>query len=483
MLSVRRLLPRGQAKRSAIRALVKLRPVLESLEDRLVLYTTTGNAWPNPQVITISFMPDGTQINGQASNLLSAFNSKPSLYGRWQAQVLRAAQVWAAQTNINFVVVSDNGAPEGSGNYQQGDPGFGDIRIGGYNFNNSTLAWTNMPPPSNNFSIAGDIAFNTGQTFNIGQTFDVFTVAMHEFGHALGLDHSSTDPMNAMYPYYDAQKTGLTSDDIAGIENIYSGNQPRSYDWWQSNGISTSFANAAPLDSWIVSPSMTALIPYQNSATSSDAEYYQFNVPQNTNGTFTVTVQSNGQSMFVPKVTVYYCDGTVLGSATALGQWWGTSLTVTVKNAHPDDWDYIVVQGADGSMMSTGAFALALNFGTGTTPVQPSPTQSIPNGNPLTAGGGEADSLPPAPSIGTNEGGIVGPVSTPWTSNSGSRPTDLLSAAGPVSDSANVFPHGPIPLVLHSTADHHRHVFENTNTANWRGRLVSISTEHRRRFH
>ena len=32
------------------------------------------------------------------------------------------------------------GAPSGSGNYQQGDPGFGDIRIGGYNFGNSTLA-------------------------------------------------------------------------------------------------------------------------------------------------------------------------------------------------------------------------------------------------------------------------------------------------------------------------------------------------------
>ncbi len=356
-----------------------------------MLYSVSGNAWPDPHVITISFMPDGTQINGQTSNLQSTFNSKPSLYGRWQAQVLRAAQVWAAQTNINFVVVSDNGAPEGSGNYQQGDPGFGDIRIGGYNFGSSTLATTYMPPPVNNFSIAGDIVFNTGQTFNIGQTFDVFTVAMHEFGHALGLYHSSTNPMNAMYPYYDAQKSGLTSDDIAGIENIYSSNQPRSYDAWQAAGYSTSFATAVNLNGWINPNTETVLAPNQSSATPSDAEYYQFNVPQNTNGTFTVTVQSNGLSMFVPKVTVYYCDGTVLGQATALGQWWGTSLTVTVNNAHPNDWDYVVVQGADGSMMSTGAFALAVNFGSGPTPTQPSPMQSIPNGNPLSSGGGQAD--------------------------------------------------------------------------------------------
>ena len=85
----------------------------------------------------------------------------------------------------------DDGAPEGSGADEQGNPGFGDIRIGGYNFGSSTLALTYQPPPANNFSIAGDMTFNTGQSFNIGSTYDLFTVAMHEFGHALGLNESS----------------------------------------------------------------------------------------------------------------------------------------------------------------------------------------------------------------------------------------------------------------------------------------------------
>ena len=38
------------------------RPHLESLESRTVLYSTTGNLWANPGLITISIMPDGTNL-------------------------------------------------------------------------------------------------------------------------------------------------------------------------------------------------------------------------------------------------------------------------------------------------------------------------------------------------------------------------------------------------------------------------------------
>src|SRR2546421_7473617 len=99
------------------------RPRLESLESRVVLYSASGNAWPNPALITLSFMPDGTLINGKASNLVSSFNAKFGA-GAWQTTIERAAQTWAAQTNINFAVVNDNGAANGTGSNQQGDPNF-----------------------------------------------------------------------------------------------------------------------------------------------------------------------------------------------------------------------------------------------------------------------------------------------------------------------------------------------------------------------
>ena len=197
---------------------------MEGLESRVVLYSASGNAWPNPQLITISFMPDGTQIGGgYSSNLFSTFNGNTNLASRWQNVILQAAQVWAQQTNINFTVVPDDGAPQGAGVDQQGDPEFGDIRIGGFNFGSSTLALTYQPPPVNNFSIAGDMTFNTGQAFHINSTYDLFTVAMHEFGHALGLNESSVAG-SVMYGTYNGTMKGLASDDIAGIRSIYSSN-------------------------------------------------------------------------------------------------------------------------------------------------------------------------------------------------------------------------------------------------------------------
>src|SRR3954471_2128365 len=126
MRSIRRWLESRRDDRPSRRSTARRsRPALESLESRLVLYSATGNAWLNPATITISFVPDGTSLGGATSNLVSAFNSNPALNGRWQDQILKAAQVWAQRTNINFAVVPDDGAPSGAGDYQQGDPNHG----------------------------------------------------------------------------------------------------------------------------------------------------------------------------------------------------------------------------------------------------------------------------------------------------------------------------------------------------------------------
>jgi hypothetical protein len=111
----------GERKPRPVRRRSKVWPRLEELESRIVLYSASGNVWPNPQLITISFMPDGTNLGGGvSSNLISSFNSKSSLGGNWENIILQAAQVWAQQTNINFAVVPDDGAPEGSGADEQG---------------------------------------------------------------------------------------------------------------------------------------------------------------------------------------------------------------------------------------------------------------------------------------------------------------------------------------------------------------------------
>ncbi len=52
--------------------------------------------------------------------------------------------------------------------------------------------------------------------------FNLYVVAAHEFGHALGLKHSQ-NPASVMYPTYKNKKTHnlLSGEDIMNINTLY----------------------------------------------------------------------------------------------------------------------------------------------------------------------------------------------------------------------------------------------------------------------
>jgi hypothetical protein len=360
----------------------RYRPQLETLESRTVPYSASGNVWPHPQLVTVSFIPDGANLGGPSSNLFSTFNSLFGSASAWQTPILRAVQTWAQQANLNFTVIGDNGTSSGGGNYEQGDSAIGDIRIGGFNFSNSgILALGYQPSAVNNYSIAGDIAFNTGQIFNVnGGDYDLYTVALHELGHALGLNHSSSASA-VMYSSYLGAMSGLGSDDIAGIRNIYG---PRS-----DTTSNSSFSTALDLTSQINAATLTAKLSNMQIASTSDVQYYKFTVPAGASSTSAIAVDTKGLSLLAASLRMYNSSGSQIAAATGSG-YYGSNPTANVSLT-PGQTYYLRIAGANTSAFGTGAFGLVLNFNGGTTPVVTGPSTQTPNGNPRNGGGGMAN--------------------------------------------------------------------------------------------
>ncbi len=371
---------------------------VENLEARLMPYSVSGNAWLpyvqngttynlSSQRLTISFVPDGTLLavnNGVNvySNLFATFNAKFGSAATWENEILSAAQLWAQQANLNLTVVADNGTAAGGGKYEQGDPGMGDIRIGGYNFGNTKyLAGTYMPPSANTYSIAGDININTGMSFNINSNYDLQTVMIHEFGHALGLSHSAVSTANMYYSYKTIHRT-LDPDDVSGIQAIYGARQADVY-----GGANYSFDTAADVTSLLNQTTLATVVNNLDLPSTSSAEYFTVTAPAATSGTLTVNVQSAGLSLLRPSVTVYAADqATVLGYAADTG-YTGSTLSVPVTGINPGDQFYIVVTGADATQFATGNFALALNFGSGAMPTVCLPNTKVLNATTVVGGG------------------------------------------------------------------------------------------------
>ncbi len=84
----------------------------ESLEPRSLL-DSAGLVWNQRPYLTASFAPDGTDVNGQASELSATLASLGDETA-WQATILRAFQTWAVETNADVGIVADSGDPFGS---------------------------------------------------------------------------------------------------------------------------------------------------------------------------------------------------------------------------------------------------------------------------------------------------------------------------------------------------------------------------------
>ena len=167
-------------------------------------YVTEGTGWANRNAYGVALQYVFTTLT----------NKVPA--SQVQTEILRAMHSWTAITNVQFnpgvnAAASTTVAIE-FGTSVNGDPTPFDPA-------GTILAHTYYPDPPNPEPIAGDMHFNPAENWSVGGGTDIYTVALHELGHALGLGHT-TNPADVMYPYYrfGAQ---LSPNDIAGVQSLY----------------------------------------------------------------------------------------------------------------------------------------------------------------------------------------------------------------------------------------------------------------------
>lgn len=339
------------------------RPNVEPLEDRLLLYAFNGGEWVHGQRITYSFIPDGTLVGGISSNLSAAMADRGHSTAQWQNQFRRAAALWQASTNINLIEVPDDGSDLSVSGYQQNDSRFGDIRIAGIIQEEGTLGVSFLPPVLNGGTLAGDIVLNADQLWNVNTDYDLLTVGLHEFGHSLGLDHSTAfnagsqqlAQSSVMYAAYNGVKQSLSTDDVAGIQGVYGPRLHDAFDLARSNGT---FTQASQISSFTVNNQIRL---GDLDITGSDVDIYYVVAPANTSGTVTFTMQSSELSGLSPRLQVLKPNLQTWGIASSTG--YGATVTVSVGNVVPGQGFYIRASTAGGGS-STGAYGLLVNFST-----------------------------------------------------------------------------------------------------------------------
>jgi hypothetical protein len=309
-----------------------------------------GIPWANPTAVTLSFAPDGTNVDGSSSQLYALMDRSGLSSPIWKNEILKAFQAWISQANANVGVVSDDGSAIGTTGYQQADARFGDVRIFAAPLA-SNLYSVSVPTGDLGGTRTGDIVLNSNYNFGVGAgpNRDLYTVMLQEAGHAFGMENSP-DTSSAMYEYYQGPRTGPTATDISDFQIIYGARPARTLEPESGNddaAIATLLAGTG------------SRLTYGDIASASDADWYTFTAAADDHAN--VQLRTSGLSLAAARLTVFDANMNQIGSRVAAGP--GLDLTISQVQLQSGANYFVRVDAAPGTVFATGQYRLKINLG------------------------------------------------------------------------------------------------------------------------
>jgi hypothetical protein len=180
-------------------------------------YATVGDGW------------DGSGLGSVSLSYYLLKGTVDTALSLQAGEIARALTEWARFVDVRWQPASKAGEQR-SVTILWGPRDHGDD----FPFAPEVLAHAFYPSPPVSEPIAGDIHFNEAYDWGAGDParYDIFSVALHESGHSLGLQHS-TDPTAVMYPIYHGIVQGPADDDIRAVQTLYAqpapGNLPQGW--------------------------------------------------------------------------------------------------------------------------------------------------------------------------------------------------------------------------------------------------------------
>ena len=180
-------------------------------------YTLSGHMWPNGSAVVISLQLGS---NGQGTLMDGSAN--------FDVVAQQAANLWNNYLGSDVRMITTlNGSGPGISNDGMNSAFFSDTNFG-RGFGSAIAVTTTTFRTDLNLISAADVVFNTAFQFDsyrgteLVSVYDLRRVAIHEFGHLLGLSHSAS-PSAIMYAF---AGTGtfvdvMQQDDIDGLQAIY----------------------------------------------------------------------------------------------------------------------------------------------------------------------------------------------------------------------------------------------------------------------